>query len=226
MQFPQFSFATSGTVDVWGCEQDMILPCLRPILSNSVRSFCDSPHCPQDEKVLQRSSMLIVNGGLERLEGQTYLELMLAAWLHPPPELCGAEFHQNPPPAAKTRQIEPWVLISETDVTESDYCGGTRPFESKEFDRGPPWVLPIFLGNLAQTKNLKDPEELPSHLHLLDCRYSLGGLTFWTRVHYNGRLFYRGKWYDYDGMHRNPLSDIQHASVPAPVGFILTSCLF
>ncbi|CAB4022850.1 Hypothetical predicted protein [Paramuricea clavata] len=61
--------------------------------------------------------------------------------------------------------------IPESDAT--DYCGGTGRFESKEFDRGPPLVLPIFLGNLTQTKNLKGPEELPSHLNLLDCRYSL-----------------------------------------------------
>ena len=75
-QFPKFDFTSTGTVDVWGCEQDMILPCFSSILSNSVWSFCNSPHCPQGEKDVRHSSMLIVKDGLERREGQSYLEAM------------------------------------------------------------------------------------------------------------------------------------------------------
>jgi hypothetical protein len=120
-QLSQFDFSTSATVDVWGCEQDMVLPCLRPILSNSVCSVCDSPYCPQGKKVLHRSSLLIVNGDLERLEGQTYLELMLHAWLNPPPEPCNAAYHQNPPPTARTRQKHICTLIGRVrQITRAD----------------------------------------------------------------------------------------------------------
>lgn len=225
-QFSQFDFSSSGTVDVWGCEQDMVLPCLSPILSNSVRSFCDSPHCPQGEKVLQRSSLLILNGELERRDNKSYLELMLELWLHPPPEPCNAEFPKDPPPTAVTRRRETLLLASDTLLTQAHYCGGARTSDSKEFNRGPPWVLPIFLGNLGNTEKLNGPEELPLHLHLLNSTYSLGGLTFWNGAHYIGRLLHHGKWYDYDGMHKNPLRSARSMSDAVPVGFILTSCIY
>ena len=210
-QFPQFNFAPSGTVDVWGCKQDMILPCLSPIFSNSVSSFCDSPDCPQGDKLIQRSSRLIVNGGLEKRDDRTYLESMLEFLLHPKREPCGAEFKQRAPLPAKKRVVEPRMLISFCDATEigeSSYCGGTCKSEPKEFKNGLPWVLPVFLGNLAQTEHLKGPAELLFHVHVLGCRYSLGGLTFWNGIHYKGRFVYEGKWYNYDGLQRNPLKDI------------------
>ena len=156
-QLSQFDFSMSATVDVWGCEQDMVLPCLRQILSNSVCSVCDSPYYPQGKKVLHRSSLLIVNGDLERLEGQTYLKLMLHTWLNPPPEPCNAAYHQNPPPTARTRQNEVHV-VPDRDTIRGDYCGGICTPESKEFGRGPPWVLPIFFGDLSQTDKLQGPE--------------------------------------------------------------------
>ncbi|CAB4012753.1 Hypothetical predicted protein, partial [Paramuricea clavata] len=138
-------------VHVSGCEQDIVLPCLRLILSNSV---CDSPDCPQGEKVLHRSSLLIVNGDLERLERQTYLELMLHAGRNPPPEPCNAAYHQNPPATARTRQNEVHV-VPDGDAIQGDFYGGVRMLELKEFGRGPPWVLPIFVGDPAQTDMLQ-----------------------------------------------------------------------
>jgi hypothetical protein len=45
-QFPKFNFHTSGTVDVWGCELDMIMPRLAPILSTTLQTHCDANDCP------------------------------------------------------------------------------------------------------------------------------------------------------------------------------------
>ena len=108
----------------------------------------------------------------------------------PKPEPCGAEFTQIAPPAAKKRVMEPRMLISvcnATEIGESCYGGGTRKSEPKEFKNGPPWVLPIFLGNVAQTEHLKGPAELPFHImysaadiHLVVLRF---GMEFITKAH-------------------------------------------
>ena len=33
-QFTQFNFESSSTVDVWGCEQDMFVPCLATVTTS------------------------------------------------------------------------------------------------------------------------------------------------------------------------------------------------
>ena len=54
--------------------------------------------------------------------------------------------------------------------------------ETQCFVNGLPWVLPIFLGDLAQTDKLNGPDEIPTRLKISDATYQLGGITFWNRV--------------------------------------------
>ena len=63
-----------------------------------------------------------------------------------------------------------------------------RLSETQCFVNGLPWVLPIFLGDLAQTDKLSGPDEIPTRLKISDATYQLGGITFWNRVSYIGRL--------------------------------------
>jgi hypothetical protein len=44
-QFPQFNFAVSSTVDVWGCEQDTFVPRLAPVTANTLNTTCTSKDC-------------------------------------------------------------------------------------------------------------------------------------------------------------------------------------
>ena len=50
--------------------------------------------------------------------------------------------------------------------------------ETQCFVNGLPWVLPIFLGDLAQTDKLNGPDEIPTRLKISDATYQLGGITF------------------------------------------------
>ena len=70
-QFPQFNFAVSSTVDIWGCEQDMFVPCLAPVTANTLKTTCTSKDCPKQIQELNRSSVQILDGNVEDIQNQT-----------------------------------------------------------------------------------------------------------------------------------------------------------
>ena len=225
-QFPQFNFAVSSTVDVWGCEQDMFVPCLAPVTTTTLKTTCSSKDCPKQIQELNRSSIQILDGIVEDIENQTYLETLFYNWLCPPPKPCDVQFQHQPPPSAPTRTTHSQFVLSGNFWNKPLCCGGIRSSESRQFPNGLPWVLPIFLGDLGQTNKLNGPEEIPKSLQILDTTYTLGGITFWNGVHYKGRLQYHGRWYDYDGMHGIPLQEINDVSAPSLVGFTIASTVY
>lgn len=225
-QFPNFDFSVSSTVDIWGCEQDMFVPCLTPVTTNTLTTTCTSQDCPQKIQEYNRSSIQILDGDVEKMQNKTYLESLFYHWLCPSPKPCYIEFQQQPPPTVPTKLGHPHFVLSDDSWTQHLCCGGTRLSETQHFANGLPWVLPIFLGDLAQTDKLNGPEEIPVSLQISDATYHLGGITFWNRVHYCGRLQYHGSWYDYDGLRNIPLKEIIDVSAPSPVGFIISSCVY
>ena len=99
-QFPQFNFAVSSTVDIWGCEQDMFVPCLALVTVNTLKTTCTSKDCPKQIQELNQSSVQILNGNVEDIQNQTYLETLFYNWLCPPPIPCDVQFQHQPPPTA------------------------------------------------------------------------------------------------------------------------------
>ena len=225
-QFSKFNFTLSGTVNVWGCEQDMFVPCLTPVTTTSLNTTCTSQDCPKQIQECIRSSIQILDGNLEKSENKLYLESLFYHWLCPPPKPCNIEFQQQPPPTAPTKVGHPQLVLSHDTWTEPLCCAGIRLSETRHFLNGLPWVLPIFLGDLAQTNKLNGPDEIPTRLQISDATYQLGGITFWNGVHYIGRLQHRGRWYDYDGVRSIPLKEIIDVSAPLPVGFMISSCVY
>ena len=225
-QFSQFKFTQSATVDVWGCEQDMFVPCLTPTTTSTLKTTCTSQHCPQAIQECNRGSIQILDGNVEKSENKLYLESLFYHWLCPPPKPCNMEFQQQPPPTAPTKVGHPQFVINHDTWTDPLCCGGIHLSETRCFVNGLPWVLPIFLGDLAQTDKLNGPDEIPIRLKISDATYQLGGITFWNRVHYIGRLQHRGRWYEYDGVCSIPLKEILDISAPSPVGFMISSCVY
>ena len=70
-QFTQFNFESSSTVDVWGCEQDIFVPCLAPVTTSTLRTICSSKDCPKQIQELNRSSIQILDGNVKEIENQT-----------------------------------------------------------------------------------------------------------------------------------------------------------
>ena len=182
-QFTKFDFSVSSTVNVWGCEQDMFVPCLESVTASTLDTTCTSNHCPKRHQQITRSSLEILGIEVENVS-QTYLEALFYSWLSPPPKPCNAEFQQSPPPSALTKFGCPQLVVPGNFWTKPLCCGGTRLSQPRQFSNGPPWVLPIFLGDLAQTDKLNGPAEIPTYLEIPGAKYQLGSVTSWNGVHY------------------------------------------
>ena len=111
-QFSQFDFTVSATVDVWGCEQDMFVPCLTPATTTTLKTTCTSQHCPQQIQECNRTSIQILDGNVEKNEDKLYLESLFHHWLCPPPKPCDMQFQQQPPPTAPTKVGRPQLVLA------------------------------------------------------------------------------------------------------------------
>ena len=80
-QFSQFDFTVSATVDVWGCEQDIFVPCLTPVTTTTLKTTCTSQHCPQQIQECNQTSIQILDGNVEKSEDKLYLESLFKHWL-------------------------------------------------------------------------------------------------------------------------------------------------
>lgn len=109
----QFDFTVSATVDVWGCEQDMFVPCLTPVTTTTLKTTCTSQHCPQQIQECNRSSIQILDGNVEKSEDKLYLESLFYHWLCPPPKPCDMQFQQQPPPTAPTKVGRPQLALAD-----------------------------------------------------------------------------------------------------------------
>ena len=70
-QFLNFDFSVSATVNVWGSEQDMIMPCLAEILQSTQETICDSADCLQKKKVHDSKGIFIVSTSEEKKDGES-----------------------------------------------------------------------------------------------------------------------------------------------------------
>ena len=154
---------------------------------------------------------------------------VLGHWLSPSAHPCNATFFGSASETATMRLGKPYLVVDDNVCQESiKFCGGIRIVHScREFDKGPPWTIPIFLGYLAITGRLQDPQELHLKLNICDTQYYLGGLTFWNGVHFTARFLNNGNWFDYDGLNLSsllkPVSDV---TAPISVGYIISSCVY
>ena len=236
-QFPKYDFSFSSTVDVWGCEQDMVLPCLSPTLSNKFISTCDSHHCPQKEKLIKSASICLLNSAFE-LGANNPLKILLEHWLHQPPHACSVKFDAPAPETAVIREGEPYLVLEDHVWEQSQCCGGIHTSSNREFDNGLPWAIPLFVGQmlanagkcwqmLANAGKLQHPKELPSKFTINNTEYYIGGLTFWNGLHFTGRVQSDGYWYDYDGLNLNNLiKRVGDVTAPTPVGYVISSCVY
>lgn len=215
----------SGTTDVWGCEQDMLMPCLAPILHNTQETVCNSHDCPQKKKVNESQGIFIVAEDTEKKDSVTKLEALLNQWLCPDTSKCDVLF-ENAPETAQTRMSEPRLSLSENYWYRSQLCDGSRAFQRRELKNGAPWVLPVFFGDLAMTGYLKGPEDLPEVLQICNSTYCLTGITFWSGTHYNTRIRYNNKWYTYDGLQSVPLQPVPVYSAPVQARYTMSSCVY
>lgn len=126
---------------------------------------------------------------------------------------------------SKPSELE--LVQPRNDGTYSNCCEGTVTSETRVFDNGYPWVLPIFFGNLTTACNmLTGPQDIPIVLSLTDTRYNVGGLTFWNGSHYIARLHHNGTWFDYDGLATPPLQPINGLLAPVRVGYMMSSAAY
>ena len=135
-QFPQFNFAVSSTVDIWGCEQDMFVPCLALVTVNTLKTTCTSKDCPKQIQELNQSSIQILNGNVEDIQNQTYLETLFYNWLCPPPIPCDVQFQHQPPPTAPMKTGHSQFALSGNFWNEPLCCGGIRSSDPREFANG------------------------------------------------------------------------------------------
>lgn len=163
-QFPKFNFTVSSTVDVWGSEQDMFVLCLASLMTTTLKTTCSSKDCPKQIQELNRRSIQILDGNVERIHNQPYLETLFNNWLSPPPKSCDVTFQHQPPPSAPTKTAHSQFVLHGNLWNKPLCCGGIRSSDSRQFSNGLPWVLPIFLGDLGQTDKLSGPDEIPRHL--------------------------------------------------------------
>ena len=110
-QFPNFDFSVSATVNVWGSEQDMIMPCLAEILQSTQETICDTADCPQKKKVHDSKGIFIVSTCEEKKDGENKFQAVIKKWLGPEKQKCGMRFNQNPPLTAQVRMSEPSLAI-------------------------------------------------------------------------------------------------------------------
>ena len=89
-QVANFDFSTSGTVDVWGCELDMVMPCLAPILSSTMQMSCDTSDCPRKERSIRCKSIFITAASRTKTATWSFLQDVFNDWLSPPPQPCNA----------------------------------------------------------------------------------------------------------------------------------------
>jgi hypothetical protein len=176
-QFPNFDFSASRTVDVWGCELDMVMLCLAPILSSTLQMSCDANKCPRKERIVQCKSIFITALNREKTATRSFLEEIFNDWLSPPSQPCKVMFDNQLVLEANTKLIEQYV----DPEHQSMLCKGILRSQTRAFTNGHPWVLPIFFGDLARTcSELASPKDIPLVLPLLGTRYYLGGITFWN----------------------------------------------
>ena len=141
-QFGNFDFSTSGTVDVWGCELDMVMPCLAPILSSTLQMSCDTIDCPQKERSIQCKSIFITAPSRTKTATRSFLQDVFNDWLSPPPQPCNAVLDNHTAPEISSEVIEQFVAPEH----QSELCTGTLQSQTRVFSNAHPWVLPIFFG--------------------------------------------------------------------------------
>ena len=225
-QFPNFDFSLSGTVNVWGSEQDMIMPCLAPILHSTQETICNSDNCPQQRKANDSNGIFIVSTCVEKKDGESTFEAILRRWVCPEMQKCDARFDQNPPLTVRVRMSEPCLAIPENYWYQSVVCDGSHTSQPRVFTNGTPWVLPVFFGDLAITGHLKGPEDLPEIMELCNSIYHLRGITFWNGNHYIARIHYKSRWYTYDGLQNISLQPALTYSAAIQTGYIMSSCVY
>jgi len=99
-----FDVSSSGTLDVWGNEEELFTHYIQEAFTTTVTSTCSSTHCPQ--KTCTSKAPLIHLEKVTMLKpNESYLQGSIREWLHPSPIQCGENFKSNPPPGEITYDV-------------------------------------------------------------------------------------------------------------------------
>ena len=141
-QFPKFNFKTPGTVDVWGCELDMIMPCLAPILSSTLKTHCNANDCPQKERSVHRKSIFITPLDL-KLNSDQFMQQIVNEWLSPPPKECNVVTDSLTDVDGKLSELE--LILPRDNGTDSNRCEGIVTSKTRVFLQWLPMGVTIIL---------------------------------------------------------------------------------
>jgi len=198
-QLPQVDVTTSGTINVWGNEEEYFVRYLSEAFATTITSTCVSPHCPKSS-CTSTVPMIYLKEASVLQPNENLLEAALREWISPSPTQCGQRFQNgSPPPGADWVFGPPGLCATTNQSFKIQMCNGVRTYHRRSFVSGIPFALPFSLQRFSAQVTVVS--QLPMNITVEATTYELVGCTMFGNGHYTAFVkFGETGWAHYDGL--------------------------